>query len=113
LPVIEERIVTPQIIAVYCFAIISIIILLFAIMVLWKIFNNDIDLRGLLTESGPHGKASLSRFQFLIFTFVIAGLLLLLSIEAGTFVDIPPNVLALLVISGISYLVSKAIPAQK
>ena len=53
-------------------------------------------------------KASMSRFQFLIFTFVIAGLFLLLSIEAGTFVDIPPNVLALLGISGGTYVVSKA-----
>jgi hypothetical protein len=39
----------------------------------------------LLTEPGST-KASLSRFQFLLFTFVIAGLFLLLSIEAGTFV---------------------------
>ncbi len=105
----------PQNIALYCFAIISIIVLLFAAVVLWKIYNNTIDLKGLLTESGPDGdgKASLSRFQFLIFSFVIAGLFLLLSIEAGTFVDIPNNVLALLGISGGSYLISKAMPAKK
>lgn len=64
----------------------------------------------MLSESGPTGfKASLSRFQFLIFTFVIAGLFLLLSIEAGTFVEIPTNVLGLLGISGGNYLVSKAV----
>ena len=105
----------PQNIALYSFAVISIIVLLFAAMVLWKIYNNTIDLKGLLTEPGPdgEGKASLSRFQFLIFTFVIAGLFLLLSIEAGTFVEIPNNVLALLGISGVSYLVAKAIPAKK
>jgi len=107
--------VSPQNIAIYSFAIISIIVLLFAILILWKIYNNTIDLKGLLTEpsSDGQGKASLSRFQFLVFTFVIAGLFLLLSIESGAFVDIPNNVLALLGISGGSYLVSKAMPVKK
>ena len=41
----------------------------------------------------------------------IAGLYLLLSIEAGTFVDVPTNVLGLLGISGGSYLVSKGVSA--
>ena len=88
--------------------------MLFAILILWKIYNNTIDLKGLLTEpsSDGQGKASLSRFQFLVFTFVIAGLFLLLSIESGAFVDIPNNVLALLGISGGSYLVSKAMPVK-
>jgi hypothetical protein len=54
-------------------------------------------------------KASLSRFQFLVFTFVIGGLFLLLSIRAGTFVDIPTNVLGLLGLSAGSYLVSQAV----
>jgi hypothetical protein len=54
-------------------------------------------------------KASLSRFQFLVFTFVIAGLFLLLSIQKGTFVDIPTNVLGLLGVSAGSYLVSQAV----
>ena len=54
-------------------------------------------------------KASLARFQFLVFTFVIAGLYLLLCIEAGTFVDIPTNVLGLLGISGGTYAVGKAV----
>lgn len=104
----------PQNIALICFAIISLIILLFAFLVLWKIFKNEISLDGLLAEppkpgdEKDSGKASLSRFQFLIFTFVIAGLFLLLSIEAGTFVDIPQNVLFLLGISGGTYIVSKA-----
>jgi hypothetical protein len=105
--------VNPQNIAVVCFAVISAIILLFALTVLWKIWKDEIKLAGLLAEIGPDGaatgKASLSRFQFLLFTFVIAGLFLLLSIEAGSFVDIPNNVLALLGVSGGSYLVSKAV----
>lgn len=105
---------TPQNIALYCFALIALIILLFAFVVLWKIFKGDIKLDGLLAEPPAEGqtvttsKASLSRFQFLIFTFVIAGLYLLLSIEAGTFVDVPQNVLFLLGISGGTYVVSKA-----
>jgi hypothetical protein len=130
---------TAQNISLISLAVFSVIVLLFALMVLWKIFTDEISLRGLLAEpadppvapvadakvvtdagtpivaakpvvalkSQMYGKASLSRFQFLIFTFVIAGLYLLLSIEAGTFVDIPNNVLGLLGISGGSFLVSK------
>lgn len=104
-----------QNIAFLGFIAIAIILLGFAAIVLWKIYQDDIGLDGLLAEPVPADKpdaamkASLSRFQFLIFTFVIAGLFLLLSIEAGTFVDIPTNVLALLGISGGSYLVSKGV----
>ena len=104
----------PQNISLYSFAIISLILLLFAFLVLWKIYDGDISLKGLLAEPPEAGrpvdsaKASMSRFQFLIFTFVIAGLYLLLSIEAGTFVEIPQNVLYLLGISGGTYVVSKA-----
>jgi len=97
--------------ALLCFVILSAILLLFALMILGKIWKGTINLDGLLAEEGPPGggKASLSRFQFLVFTFVIAGLFLLLSIEAGTFVDIPPNVLVLLGISGGSYVLSKSV----
>jgi hypothetical protein len=108
--------VNPQNIALYSFIIISAIILLFAFIVLWRIYTNQISLEGLLAEfpkaTDPPGtipKASLSRFQFLMFTFVVAGLFLLLSIEAGTFVDIPTNVLALLGISGGTYVISKTV----
>jgi hypothetical protein len=108
-----------QNIATIGFAIIAAIILLFALLILWKIYKNEIAIDGLLTEPPPPGvsiddaKASLSRFQFLLFTFVIAGLFLLLSIEAGTFVNIPDNVLYLLGISGGSYALSKAIGPPK
>ncbi len=57
-------------------------------------------------------KASLSRFQFLIFTFIVAGLFLLLSIEAGAFVEVPPTVLGLIGISGGSFIVSKGISSN-
>jgi len=150
----------PQNIAVWCFLIFSIIVLLFAAAVLWKIYKGEISLSGLLAESPPpavymarqtveaippegavapqapaapaanataataatvaattaqpptlvvNTKASIARFQFLVFTFVIAGLYLLLCIEAGTFVDIPTNVLGLLGISGGTYAVGKAV----
>jgi len=104
-----------QLIATIGFGIIALILLGFAALVLWKVYDNQISLVGLLSEpAGPDGpKASLSRFQFLIFTFVIAGLYLLLSIEAGTFVDIPTNVLGLLGISGGSFLITKAVNPAK
>jgi hypothetical protein len=96
--------------ALWSFVVLSAILLLFALIVLGKIWKGTIKLDGLLAEEGPgDSKASLSRFQFLVFTFVIAGLYLLLSIEAGTFVDIPVNVLALLGISGGSYVLSKSV----
>jgi hypothetical protein len=106
-------VLTAQNIAFWGFMVIAIILLGFAAMVLWKIYQNEISITGLLAEpldpANPAAgvKASLSRFQFLIFTFVIAGLYLLLSIEAGTFVDIPGNALLLLGISSGSYVVSK------
>src|SRR5216683_513636 len=86
-----------------------------AALILWKLWNGSIDLSGLLAEipspppagappppagSTPAPKASMSRLQLLLFTFVIAGLYLTLSFEAGQFVDIPNQVLGLLGISG-------------
>jgi hypothetical protein len=56
-------------------------------------------------------KASLSRFQLLIFTFVIAGVYLVLCLESGTFVPIPQNVVLLLGVSGSTYAASKGIKA--
>jgi hypothetical protein len=106
---------TSQMLALWGFAIIAAILLGFAAVVLWKILTCEVSLDSLLLEPPDPkfpdrpSKASLSRFQFLIFTFVIAGLFLMLSIEAGTLIDIPNNVLVLLGISGGSYLVSKGV----
>ena len=84
--------------------------------VVWALINGRIDLRYLLSEPGgtdaagkSSHKASLSRFQFLIFTFVIAGLYLALSLEKGTLIEIPSNVLLLLGISSTTYGASKGI----
>jgi hypothetical protein len=99
-----------------------------AAIILWKLWTGSIDLSGLLTEipspppaGTPAGttpapaapKASMSRLQLLLFTFVIAGLYLTLSFEEGRFVPIPNQVLGLLGISGASYVVSKGIQKSK
>lgn len=110
--------------AVLGFLAITAIIVAFAGAILWKIVNGDIPLVGIISEprfdadgnsSKTPGKASLSRFQFLLFTFVVAGLFLMLSIEVGQFVNIPANVLGLMGISGGSFVLSKAIgqPAER
>lgn len=111
--------------AVLGFLAITTIIMAFAGAVLWKIISGEIQLTGIIAEPADPGdmddkgkqkevgKASLSRFQFLLFTFVIAGLFLMLSIEAGAFVDIPANVLGLIGISGGSFIVSKAVGQGK
>jgi len=88
-------------------------------VVLVKLWSGSIDLGGLLSEAadpaapGAPGKASMSRLQLLLFTFVIAGLYLTLSLEAGQMVEIPNQVLGLLGISGASYVVSKGIHHRK
>jgi hypothetical protein len=87
---------------------------LIGIAVLWQIYDGTIDLSRLISET--NGDASMSRFQFLVFTFVIS-LSLFLVIAAGkngdgkpSFPDsIPGGVLTLLGISGSSYAVGKAI----
>ncbi len=42
----------------------------FGIAILWRIFDGSIDLSRLISEA--NGDASMSRFQLLIFTFVVA-----------------------------------------
>ncbi|MBL9098080.1 MAG: hypothetical protein JNK07_14210 [Alphaproteobacteria bacterium] len=91
--------------------VLSIILLGFGAVILGMIMTGQIDLSDILVESNDNGskKASLSRLQFLIFSFVIAGLYLVICVESGTFVDVPPGVLILLGISGGSYVASKGI----
>lgn len=83
---------------------------LFGMAILVEIIRGNIDLSALLSESGKG--ASMSRFQLLIFTFVIALSLFLLVVQNGTaFPKIPPDVLTLLGISASTYAVSKGIQA--
>jgi hypothetical protein len=79
---------------------------LFAVLT-WKMANNTIHLEKLVSE--PDGKASISRFQFLVFTLVVAGLYVILSIDSGQLLEVPAGALALLGISGGSFIVSKGI----
>ena len=79
--------------------------------ILYNVVIGKIDLSGLISE--PTGDASMSRFQLLVFTFVIAASLFLIiasTTPSPQFPkDIPSGILMLLGISASSYLVSKGI----
>lgn len=82
-----------------------------AIVVVVYMAIGKIPLASLLSDSG---QTSLSRFQFLVFTFIIglSYLLVTLVIAGGSAVylpDIPSGVVTLLGISGGSYVLSKGI----
>jgi hypothetical protein len=82
---------------------------LFGATVLWGVATGRINLQFVLGDKD--GDASMSRFQLLIFTFVVALSFLFLVTSPGStgFPEVPGNVLVLLGISGSSYLVSKGI----
>ena len=82
-------------------------------LALWAVFQllNKGMLAGLLIESDG-SKASLARLQALIFTFVVAGLFMIFSLDIGDFVEIPETVLGLLGISGGTFLISKGIGSK-
>src|SRR5437588_11537401 len=79
--------------------------------ILYKIWMGKVNLHRLLSE--PNGDASLSRLQFLIFTFVIGLSFFLVTVghkDSPQFPSpFPVEVLTLLGISGSSFLVSKGI----
>ena len=80
------------------------------LLVLFYMVSEKIDLKNLISEKD--GSASLSRFQFLVFTFVIAMSLFLVVIgktPPNFPTDIAPEIMALLGISGGSYVISKGI----
>lgn len=94
---------------------IPVFIALLGLLVLWKIWKGDIKLTGLINESS--GEASMSRFQLLIFTFVIAVSLFLIIIHNKVngqlaFPVIPSGIWTLLGISGGSYIISKGIQCK-
>lgn len=86
---------------------------LLAVMILIKIWRGDIDLNYLISDE--NGWASLSRFQFLIFTFVVAISLFYLIVNSTppVYPKIPSEILALLGISGGSYILSKGIQTSR
>jgi hypothetical protein len=96
--------------------ILAIFLGLLALIVLWKVFTDRIDLKYLIADE--KGYASMSRFQFLIFTFVIAGGLIYMTLCAicsgasAAFPDVNNGVLVLLGISGGSYAIGKGLQNQ-
>jgi len=90
-----------------------VITFLFGFMILAAIASGKIDISAILQEKAADGTltgASMSRFQLLIFTFVIALSLFLIVVNTGDFPStIPPEVLTLLGISATTYAVSKGI----
>jgi hypothetical protein len=80
--------------------IVAIIIGLLGVVIVWLIVVGRINLDRLISE--PNGDASLSRFQFLVFTFAMAMSLFLIIVSTKIFPSIPGEVLALLGISGYS-----------
>jgi hypothetical protein len=87
------------------------LVFLYGFAVLVCIANGSIDLSGLLSEVGDKG-ASMSRFQLLIFTMVIALSLFFVVVATQNFPpSIPPEILTLLGISASTYAVSKGIQA--
>src|SRR5262245_42446134 len=75
--------------------------------VILRIYGRKMNIDSMLQEDDR--KASFSRFQFMIFTFVISMCVLVLTLESGHFPTIETNVLGLLGISGGSYVISKGI----
>lgn len=86
------------------------IIFLFGVVVLYKMVTGDVDVAELIGEHG--GGASMSRFQFLVFTFVIALGIIFLLAKNNAFPDLSPNLLTLVGISASTYAVSKGIQAS-
>jgi quinol-cytochrome oxidoreductase complex cytochrome b subunit len=87
-----------------------VLLFLFGFLILAAIASGKIDISQLIAEDG--GGASMSRFQLLIFTFVIALSFFLIVTCECKFPDVPGNVLALLGISATTYGVSKGIQAS-
>ena len=87
----------------------TLIIAALAAKILIKVWRDEIDLEFLISDE--NGDASLSRFQFLVFTFVVAmSLFYLIVIKTPPdYPSIPNQILALLGISGGSYVLSKGI----
>jgi len=82
---------------------------LIASTIVWLIWTEKIDLSQMLSEA--NGDASMSRFQLLIFTFVVAVSLFYLveKCKDCKFPEIPSGVLTLLGISASTYAVGKGI----
>ena len=76
-------------------------------MLLVKMWTNQIDLSTLLDEA--NGDASMSRFQLLVFSLVVAVGIFLFILKNMTLPDIPQSILTLLGISASTYAAGKGI----
>ena len=103
----KEAVVSLQVAAGYTALL---LVFLYGVIVLYEMITGDVDVAQLIGESG--GGASVSRFQLLIFTFVVALGIIFLLAKDGKFPDINANVLALVGISASTYAVSKGIQAS-
>lgn len=90
-----------------CAFVICLFIGLLGLTIIYLIWKGQIDLTHLLDEA--NGDASMSRFQLLIFTFVIAVSLFEIVETDMKFPDIPNGILTLLGISASTYAVGKGI----
>jgi hypothetical protein len=88
-----------------------VLIFLFGFAVLAAIASGIIDISKLLEDDSTAGGASTSRFQLLIFTFVIGMSFALIVASSTKLPEVPTNILALLGISASTYGVSKGIQA--
>ncbi|MCH8303650.1 MAG: hypothetical protein IIB94_00810 [Candidatus Marinimicrobia bacterium] len=73
----------------------GIFIIFIGLIVAWKILRGEIDMTKVISEEGSD-KASLSRFQMLVWTFIVGLSFLYLVILNDTLPDIPNAVLSLL-----------------
>lgn len=87
--------------------VLCIFVLLLEAAIIVLIAKGKIDLSNLISE--PTGDASMSRFQLLVFTFVVALSFFLVVAATQQLPNIPGSVLSLIGISASSYLVSKGI----
>jgi hypothetical protein len=81
----------------------------FGLIILVQMARGKIDITEIIEELD--GGASMSRFQLLVFTFVVALSLVMMIATTGRLPELPAGLLALLGISGSTYAVSKGIQA--
>jgi len=87
------------------------LVFLYGVVILGKMASGEIDLRYLIGEVG--GGASMSRFQLLIFTFVIGLSFFFVVAAKKELPNVPGDVLALLGISATTYGVSKSLQSNE
>jgi hypothetical protein len=77
------------------------------IVISWHVLTGRIDISHMLSDAA--GRSSISRFQLLLFTLVVAIHVAIMEIRTNSVPDIPRGLLILLAISSGTYLASKLI----